>query len=70
MVPHFNIGANVGKVAAGLKDGSIVAGKDSRGKTAFVTASKTEASKATATGVAKYGSGFATGFESESKSYK
>ena len=55
---------NVGKVAAGLKDGSIVAGKDSRGNTAFVTASKTEASKATATGVAKYGSGFATGFES------
>jgi len=39
-------------------------GTDSKGRPVAVDMSKTEVAKATATGVAKYGSGFATGFES------
>ena len=59
---YASASAVIGK--GGQISGGVTMGTDSKGNKVAVQTSKTEASKATATGVAKYGSGFATGFES------
>lgn len=59
---YASASAVIGK--GGQISGGVTMGTDSKGNKVAVQTSKTEASKATATGVAKYGSGFATGFAS------